>query len=60
MVGDIQATRDGEIESPAISMTKPMPTWDLWRRTIDPNGTEPSSRRCGFQPVSRPNRKCIT
>ncbi len=60
MVGDIQAASEGEINSAATSEMTPRITWSRWRRMIDLNGTEPSSRRCGSHPVSKPNRMCST
>ena len=38
----------------------PIATWARWRRTMALKGIEPSSRRCGSQPVSKPNTKCMT
>jgi len=60
IVGDIQATSEGEIERPATRLNTPIATCERWRRTMSLKGIEPSSRRCGSQPVSRPNTKCMT
>ncbi|GJE73120.1 hypothetical protein CHKEEEPN_4683 [Methylorubrum podarium] len=40
----------------ATPVTTPRPVCQRWRRTMSAKGIEPSSRRCGFQPVSRPAR----
>ena len=43
-------------DTPANSVSTPSAICARWRRTMLPKGIEPSSRRCGFQPVSRPDR----
>ena len=60
IVGDIQMTREGEISIAANSVMTPNAVCARWRRAMLLSGIEPSSRRCGFQPVSRPDRICAT
>ena len=60
IVGDIQMTREGEISAAANSVMSPKRVCARWRRAMLLSGIEPSSRRCGFQPVSRPDRICAT
>ena len=60
IVGDIQSTSEGEISVAANSVMRPSTVCPRWRRAMLLNGIEPSSRRCGFQPVSRPDRICAT
>ena len=60
MVGDIHTTKEGDSTPAASSVTTPSSVWARWRRTMLMKGIEPSSRRCGFQPVSRPERICST
>ena len=60
MVGDIHTTSEGDSTPAASSVTKPSAVCERWRRTMAAKGIEPSSRRCGFQPVSRPERICST
>ena len=60
IVGDIQMTSEGEISIAANSVMRPSSVCARWRRAMLPSGIEPSSRRCGFQPVSRPDRICAT
>ena len=55
MVGDIQPNSDGAIMKADSPAKMPKSIWLRCRRTISPKGIEPSSRRCGFQPVSRPS-----
>ena len=54
MVGDIQANSEGAIRKAAMPVNTPKAMCQRCRRTMSGNGIEPSSRRCGFQPVSRP------
>ena len=60
MVGDIQAASELEMMSATTSVRKPSAMCQRCRRTMSLNGMEPSSRRCGVQPVSRPNTICST
>src|SRR6202044_3717266 len=56
IVGDIQTMREGEISIAADKVMTPNAVCARWRRAMLLSGIEPSSRRCGFQPVSRPDR----
>ena len=60
IVGDIQMMREGEISAAADNVMTPNAVCARWRRAMLLNGIDPSSRRCGFQPVSRPDRICAT
>ncbi|MNR60589.1 hypothetical protein D3C85_1821070 [compost metagenome] len=56
MVGDIQANSEVAIMKAEMPATMPSTVWVRCRRMMSFSGIEPSSRRCGFQPVSRPSR----
>ena len=43
-----------------LRVMTPSAVCERWRRMISLRGMEPSSRRCGFHPVSRPKTICIT
>ena len=56
MVGDIHRNSEVAIMKAEMPAKRPSTVCQRWRRTMSRNGIEPSSRRCGFQPVSRPSR----
>jgi DNA/RNA-binding domain of Phe-tRNA-synthetase-like protein len=56
MVGDIQRKREVAMRKAETPAKRPSRVCQRWRRTMSLMGIEPSSRRCGCQPVSRPSR----
>ena len=56
IVGDIHRNSEVAIMNAETPVRSPSTVCQRWRRTMSRSGIEPSSRRCGCQPVSRPSR----
>jgi len=58
MVGDIQRNSEVAMRPAETPASRPSRLCQRWRRTMSRQGIEPSSRRCGCQPVLA-TKRCV-
>ncbi len=58
--GSIHSASDSDTAHATAPSSRPSTVWRRYNRRVSRGGIAPSSRRCAFQPESRPSRMAIT